>query len=330
MNQIYNSFAKSIQIEHNFCEIIMNNATIIDSVSKDLITKYDTEIELWHYILIGFCLKKKSDKKLLKKVNEIILKKGLEQSEQNAIQYWNGTSMSINYFFSLTSNETIKPIEILTEKVIQKLDAFYQKEPLNFSIKNGVVGIIICLCLAFERTGNKQILSTLNKIMDSIIKVKTEVYTDSEFLNFFPDKYDRSTNEIIITNNLSWDSGNLAFAILFFRLGKCLDKSYTDWALRILSFSLIQKKELLDNTGISIGSGYTGNAMVYQYFGLIYHNSEYLQAAKYWLKEANLLVSNLDNLQNSSIMNGYLGLNLMNDSIEKKNNPDWFNLLLLH
>ena len=329
MTQIYDSFAKSIQIENNFCEIIMNKATNIDSVSKESLTKFDNELELWHYTLIGFCLKKKSDKTLLKKVNSIILQKGIELSEQNAIQYWNGTSMSINYFFSLPTNETNKAIEILTEKVIQKFDTFYQEEPLNLSIKNGIVGVIICLCLAFERTGNKQILLRINKIMDSITIVKMDVYTNSEFLNFFPDKYDRNTNEIIMTNNLSWDTGNLALALLFFRLGKCLDKSYTDWALRILSFSLVQKKELIDNTGISIGSGYTGNAMVYHYFGLIYRNPKYLQAAKYWLKEANRLVPNIKNLQNTSVMDGYLGLNLVNDSIEK-NTTDWFNLLLLH
>jgi lantibiotic biosynthesis protein len=329
MNQIYDNFAKSIQIENIFCEIIMNNPISIDSGSKDLFTNYDNELELWHYILIGFGLQKKSDKVLLKKVNGIILKKGIEQSEQNAIQYWNGTSMSINYFFSLSSYEANNAIEILTEKVIQKLDAFYQEEPFNISIKNGIVGIIICLCLAFERTGNMQILSRINKIVDFITILKMDVYTNSEFLNFFPDKYNPNTNEIIMTNNLSWDTGNLALALLFFRLGKCLNKSYTDWALRILSFSLIQKKELLDNTGISISSGYTGNVMLYHYFGSIYRNPKYLQAAKYWLKEANRLVPKIENPQNSSIMDGYLGLNLVNVSI-KKNNTDWFNLLLLH
>ena len=329
MIQNLNSFPKFNQIENTFCEAIMSNNFDVNSTTKEMITAYDNELELWHYTLIGFCLKKKSDKTLLKKVNGIILQKGIELSEQNAIQYWNGTSMSINYFFSLPTNETNKAIEILTEKVIQKFDTFYQEEPLNLSIKNGIVGVIICLCLAFERTGNKQILLRINKIMDSITIVKMDVYTNSEFLNFFPDKYDRNTNEIIMTNNLSWDTGNLALALLFFRLGKCLDKSYTDWALRILSFSLVQKKELIDNTGISIGSGYTGNAMVYHYFGLIYRNPKYLQAAKYWLKEANRLVPNIKNLQNTSVMDGYLGLNLVNDSIEK-NTTDWFNLLLLH
>lgn len=329
MTQIYDNFAKSIQIENNFCEVIMNNATNFDSISKESLTKYDNELELWHYTLIGFYLKKKSDKTFFKKVNDIILQKGIELSERNAIHYWNGASMSINYFFSLPPNETIKAIEILTEKIIQKFYAFYQEEPLNLSIKNGIVGITICLCLAFERTGNKQILSVLDNIIESIVKVKMDVYTNSEFLNFFPDKYDRKTNEIIMTNNLSWDTGNLALALLFFRLGKCLDKSYTDWALRILSFSLIQKKELLDNNGISIISGYTGNAMLYHYFGSMYRNPKYLQVASYWLKEANILVPNIKTNQVTSIMNDYLGLNLVNYSIEK-NTTDWFNLLLLH
>lgn len=329
MIQNLNSFTKFNQIENTFCEAIMSNNFDVNATTKEMITAYDNELELWHYTLIGFCLKKKSDKTLLKKVNDIILQKGIELSERNAIQYWNGTSMSINYFFSLPTNETIKAIEILTERIIQKFDAFYQEEPLNLSIRNGIVGITICLCLAFERTGNRRILSVLGNIIESIVKVKMDVYTNSEFLNFFPDKYYRNTNEIIMSNTLSWDTGNLALALLFFRLGKCLDKSYTDWALRILSFSLIQKKELLDNNGISIISGYTGNAMLYHYFGSMYRNSKYLQFANYWLKEANSLIPNIKTNQDTSVMDGYFGLNLVNYSIEK-NTTDWFNLLLLH
>jgi lantibiotic biosynthesis protein len=286
--------------------------------------------QLEQYIYDAYLLNcEKNDSKNLEKVNEIIFKKGVELAESGNIEFWNGASMSLNYFCHFGNSAENKEIKILTSIIMQAFWKVYHNDPLKLNLKDGILGILISLCQSYRILKWDEIHELIERASNELGLLKKTTNIDDEFLNIFPSYYERSSEEVVFDNDLSWNSGNLTMALLMYNLGLCIDESYTDWAHRLVGFSLTQTIEKISNLENSLTTGIPGNILMYDFFYSVFKDEKIKEAVNYWKKQSNDLkiinqnididAKGLEELFNVEFLQNAL-------IIDKK---DWVKLLLI-
>jgi hypothetical protein len=268
------------------------------------------------------------DNKIFKRVDEVLVKKSTHRIYE--------LTESLNYFLAnhnaeceeyllLLLNQFVEnyiPFSIDKNEFISFLQQFAQENVIEISTQKGLSGLITTLIdIQKVYQNHHQISEIANRlkwltekychfIVDQIMPIDSL----AQIYSFFPKAININDKSLLISNVLSWESGDLVIAEMFFKATQLLKNDiFENIANRVGEYTLTRKTlSMTELDSPFFRNGTIGLVQRYRQIFTLTGNTKYDIAAKHWLKttmeQLNNMVVNHDTF---NILDGTLGIFLI-------------------
>jgi lantibiotic biosynthesis protein len=252
-------------------------------------------------------------------------------------------SFTINYFIKLDVPESsVYVLELLkifinsfqqdyndiTENIISKLS---RDTYINLNISKGFCQLLIAVIEVMEVFKDDErinkcvhgITNFIDGFCQYIIQQMMPINSDWEQFSFFPSTIDVEENSFLMSNSLSWLSGDLNQVQLLYRASKLTgSQSFWDIAERIGEYTLTRRN--ITTTEINnpfFRNGSIGLANIYRNLFELTGNTKYREGYDFWIIETLKFIDiNKESLQPLNYLDGLLGVWIGLQDIEYQRN----------